>query len=257
VGPDRAALEVGVAVDRVRGDVRFDNVAFAYEDEPVLRNVSFAVQPGQTVALVGPSGAGKSTTVDVLARFHDPISGRVLVDGRDLRDIKLSCYRRHLAMVSQHPFLFNTTIYENIRYGRPDADSHEILAAARKAQIHDFIESLPDGYQSLVGERGSNLSGGQMQRITIARAILRNPSILLLDEATSALDSESEEAVQTALQNLMQDRTSFIIAHRLATVRDADLILVMDEGRVVEDGTHQELTKKSGLYSRLSQLQNL
>ncbi|MHC4919319.1 MAG: ABC transporter ATP-binding protein, partial [Planctomycetota bacterium] len=257
VGPDRAALEVGVAVDQVRGEVRFDNVSFAYEDEPVLRNVSFAVQPGQTVALVGPSGAGKSTTVDVLARFHDPISGRVLVDGRDLRDIKLSCYRRHLAMVSQHPFLFNTTIYENIRYGRPDADSHEILAAARKAQIHDFIESLPDGYQSLVGERGSNLSGGQMQRITIARAILRNPSILLLDEATSALDSESEEAVQTALQNLMQDRTSFIIAHRLATVRDADLILVMDEGRVVEDGTHQELTKKSGLYSRLSQLQNL
>ncbi|MEE9128286.1 MAG: ABC transporter ATP-binding protein [Planctomycetota bacterium] len=257
VAPDQAALEIGVAVDEVRGDVVFDNVSFAYEDEPVLRNVSFRVKAGQTVALVGPSGAGKSTTVDVLARFHDPISGRVLVDGRDLRDIRLQSYRRHLAVVSQQPFLFNTTIYDNILCGRPDASEDEVKAAASKAQIHDFIQTLPHGYQSLCGERGSNLSGGQMQRITIARAILRNPSILLLDEAMSALDSASEEAVQSALSNLMQDRTSFIIAHRLATVRDADLILVMDEGRVVESGTHQELTKKSGLYSRLSELQSL
>lgn len=255
--PDIGHRSGGIALERIEGAVEFDSVSFAYEDEPVLRDVSFSVRPGETVALVGPSGAGKSTTLDLLARFHDPTSGRILVDGHDLRELDLARYRRRVAMVSQQPFLFNTTLLENIRCGRPDASFDEVVQAARAAQIHDFVESLPEGYDTLAGERGCNLSGGQMQRITIARALLRDPAILLLDEATSALDSESEEAVQRALANLMRGRTCFVIAHRLATVVDADQILVLDGGRLVERGRHQDLLRRKGLYHRMSQLQQI
>ncbi len=219
--------------------------------------MSFHVTPGRTYAFVGPSGAGKSTAIDLLARFHDPTGGQVFIDGHDLRSINLASYRKHVAMVSQHPFLFNTTLYDNIAYGRRGATEEAVYEAAKQAQIHDHIMSLPDGYQTVAGERGSKLSGGQMQRITIARAILRDPRILFLDEATSALDTEGEKAVQKALKNLMRGRTSIVIAHRLATIQNADQILVMDQGRLVEQGSHEELSALDGLYSRLCQLQQL
>ena len=237
-----------------------DGVSFRYQTdqaEAVLQDVSFAVEPGTSVALVGPSGAGKTTCLDLLMRFHDPASGVIRIDGHDLRDLDLKAYRRHTAVVSQQPFLFNTTILENIRCARPDATLDEVVAAAKAAQIHEHIVALPDGYESLAGERGCNLSGGQMQRITIARALLRDPAILFLDEATNALDSESEDLVQRALTNLMRGRTSFVIAHRLSTVRNADLILVMEQGRIVERGKHDELMNAGGLYQRLNQLQQL
>jgi subfamily B ATP-binding cassette protein MsbA len=247
----------GIVVERFRGAVELQHVSFHYDREPVLHDVSFRVEPGQTVALVGPSGGGKSTTLDLIARFHDPQQGRILIDGHDLKDLDLVSFRRQLAVVSQQPFLFNTTIFENIRCGRPEATHDEVVDAARNAQIHDFIASLPQDYETLAGERGCNLSGGQMQRITIARAIVRDPRFLLLDEATSALDSESEELVQKALQNLMRGRTCFVIAHRLATVRNADVILVLERGRIVERGTHDALLSGQGLYNRLTQLQQL
>lgn len=247
--------EQGEPVPRLRGRVEMQGVSFSYGEETVLQDVSFVAEPGQTIAFVGASGAGKSTAMDLLARFYDPDQGRVLVDGKDLKGLRLSDYRRHVALVGQQPFLFNTTVYQNILYGRPDASREEVEAAARTAQIHDFIQTLPDGYESLVGERGSNLSGGQMQRITIARAVLRDPAILFLDEATSALDSESEEAVQKALDELRQGRTSFAIAHRLSTIRNADQILVMERGRVIERGTHDSLVAAGGHYCRLVELQ--
>lgn len=255
--PDVGSSDAGRVPEPLSGEVAFEGVSFAYGEEAVLHDVSFSARAGETVALVGPSGAGKSTALDLVARFYDPSSGRVLIGGEDLCELNLKAYRRGLAIVSQQPFLFNTTIRENIRFGRPDASAEEIETAAQAAQIHDFIQSLPDGYESLAGERGCNLSGGQMQRITIARAFLRNPAILILDEAMSSLDSESEAAVQRAVQNLMRGRTSFVIAHRLATVTSADQILVLDKGRIVERGTHARLMEGHGLYSRLSQLQQL
>ncbi len=245
----------GASLPVMRGAVEFERVSFDYGDEAVVRDLSFKVQPGQSVALVGPSGAGKSTTLDLLARFYDPRQGRILIDGVDLRAIKLSDYRSHLAIVSQQPFLFNASILDNILLGHAAASRGEVVAAAKTAQIHDFIESLPRGYDTVCGERGANLSGGQMQRITIARAVLRDPAILILDEATSALDSESEQQVQAALANLMYGRTSFVIAHRLSTIRNADLILVMEKGRLVESGRHDDLLQRAGLYHRLNQLQ--
>lgn len=253
--PDPGVDGEGIAVPSLEGRVQLEGVSFAYEDEPVLRDVSFTVEPGQTIAMVGPSGAGKSTTLDLLARFYDPIEGRILIDGQNLADMKLVDYRSHIAIVSQQPFLFNASIRDNILCGRPDASQQEMESAARNAQIHDFIVTLPDGYDSLAGERGCSLSGGQMQRITIARAILRDPRILFLDEATSSLDSESEELIQKALKNLMVGRTSFVIAHRLSTIANADLIVVLDKGRVVEQGTHDELISKSGVYKRMRDLQ--
>lgn len=252
--PDQADAG-GEPLRELRGAVELDNVWFAYGDEPVLRGVSLQVKPGQTVAFVGPSGAGKSTTMDLLMRFHDPQRGRVLVDGRDLRTVCMDDYRKHTAVVSQQPFLFNSSIRENIAYGKPGCSQQEIEAAAKAANIHDFVMSLPNGYDTLAGERGCNLSGGQMQRITIARAIVRDPAILFLDEATSSLDSENEELVQRALDNLRRGRTSFVIAHRLSTISSADMIVVLEQGRVVEVGTHQELVARGGVYKRMRDLQ--
>jgi len=241
----------------VRGEIVFENVWFAYNDgEPALRGLSFHLQPGKVLAIVGPSGAGKSTIVNLILRFYDPTRGRILIDGIDIRKIKRKSLLRHIAVVTQEPFLFNTTIAENIGYGRIGATFEEIVEAAKAANIHQTIESLEEGYETVVGERGGRLSGGERQRITIARALLRNPTILLLDEATSNLDSESEKAVQEALSRLIQGRTCIIVAHRLSTVRDADRIIVIDEGMVVEQGTHEELMTRNGLYRRLYDFQH-
>jgi ATP-binding cassette subfamily B protein len=244
---------------RLSGDVSFEDVTFRYPsrpDVPVLRGVSLSARAGERIALVGPSGAGKSTIVSLLLRFYDPDGGRILIDGRDARDYPLSDLRRHMAIVPQDVLLFGGSILENIAYGKPGASEIEVVEAARKANAHEFIARFPEGYQTRVGERGVQLSGGQRQRVAIARAILKNPAILILDEATSALDSESERLIQEALEGLMQDRTSIIIAHRLATVRTADRIFVIQDGRTVETGTHDELIEReNGVYRTLSQLQ--
>ena len=250
-----AAMIGGREIAEVRGDVELRDVFFSYGGKPVLQGLSLCAQAGQTVALVGPSGGGKSTTLDLLLRFHDPEKGTLLVDGVDLRELKLADYRRQTAVVSQSPFLFSNTLRDNIACGRPGATQEQVEEAARAANIHDFIMEQPDGYDTFAGERGTNLSGGQMQRITIARAILRDPAILFLDEATSALDSESEEAVQRALDTLRKGRTSFVIAHRLSTIVDADQILVLVEGRVVESGTHDDLIAQAGVYKRMIEKQ--
>jgi subfamily B ATP-binding cassette protein MsbA len=245
------AMRGGDRLESLRGDVELRDVEFGYDGDPVLRGLSVHARAGQTVAFVGKTGCGKSTTLDLLMRFHDPDRGAILVDGRDLRELRLADYRRNTAVVSQDPFLFNTTLRENIACGRPGASQEEVEAAAAAARIHEFIAGLPDGYDTVAGERGASLSGGQKQRITIARAILRNPAILFLDEATSALDTESEVAVQRALSELMRGRTSFVIAHRLSTIVDADQIIVLDEGQVIESGTHQELLEQGGAYRRM------
>lgn len=240
----------------VVGTVRFEDVCFAYNGGGnVLDHVNLEVPAGQVVALVGPSGAGKSTLVNLVPRFYDPVSGRITIDGTDIREFTRESLLRHIAIVTQDPFLFNTSVRENIAYGRPGATDEEIEAAAQAANIHDFILTLPRGYDTLVGERGANISGGQCQRITIARAILRDPKILILDEATSSLDTESEHAVQQALQNLMKGRTTLVIAHRLSTVQHADKICVMQDGRICEVGTHDQLMASETLYRRLYQLQ--
>jgi subfamily B ATP-binding cassette protein MsbA len=246
-----AAMVGGRSISEVRGEVELRDVHFSYDGKPVLQGVSLKARAGQTIALVGPSGGGKSTTLDLLLRFHDPEKGSIIVDGNDLCEVKLSDYRRHTAVVSQSPFLFNTSLRDNIGCGRPSATQEQIEEAARAANIHDFIVEQPDGYDTMAGERGTNLSGGQMQRITIARAILRDPAILFLDEATSALDTESEGMVQAALDTLRRGRTSFVIAHRLSTIVDADQILVLVDGRIVESGAHDELVAKNGIYKRM------
>ncbi len=241
-----------------RGEVVFDDVCFAYPtrpDQPALDHFSLQVEPGQTIALVGPSGAGKSTVFNLLLRFNDPQQGSVSIDGVDLREADIGQFRSRIALVSQEPTLFAESIFENIRYGRPDADDQAVYAAATAAHAEEFIQRLPDGYATQLGERGARLSGGQKQRIAIARALLRDPALLLLDEATSALDAESEQAVQEALKILMQGRTTLVIAHRLATIVSAQRIIVMEQGRIVSQGTHGELTKMGGLYSRLAELQ--
>ncbi len=248
--------ENALTLDGLGRGVVFENVSFSYDpDDPeskrAVSNLTMKVKPGETLALVGPSGAGKSTVIDLIARFLDPDEGRVTVAGKDLRDVSLDSWTGLYAMVGQHPFLFHATIEENIRYGKPDATQAEIEDAARAANIHDFIQSLPKGYKTDVAEAGSRLSGGQRQRITIARAILKSAPLLLLDEATSALDTESEQVVQAAVDNLMVNHTVVVIAHRLSTIRNANRIAVMDQGRLEEIGTHEELLKNKGLYSRL------
>lgn len=240
------------------GSVNFDDVYFNYPsrpDAPALKGLEFKIQPGETVAIVGPSGAGKSTVFSLLLRYYDPVSGSVRVDGLDLREVDPSDLRSRIAIVPQDTTIFAATARENIGFGRPGATNAEIEAAAKAALAHDFIKAFDDGYDTQVGERGITLSGGQRQRMAIARAILRDAPILLLDEATSALDAESEMLVQKALDHLMQGRTTLVIAHRLATVLKADRILVMENGRIVEEGTHQTLVKKNGIYASLAKLQ--
>lgn len=241
-----------VPVDRLNGDIAFRDVTFSYKaGEPVLRDVSIRIPTGTVCALVGPSGAGKSTFASLVPRFHDIDGGRLSIDDIDVRDMKLADLRRNIAIVSQDPVLFNDTIYNNLLYGRLDATGEEVERAARDAFAHDFIQSLPNGYDSLAGERGSNLSGGQKQRIALARAFLRQAPILILDEATSALDSESEAYVQKALKKLMSGKTVLIIAHRFSTIRDASMILVFQEARIVAHGSHSALYESSPLYKAL------
>ena len=247
-----------VPLEKIEGNVELVDVDFTYPDErslPVLKSVSIRARPGEIIALVGPSGAGKSTLVSLLPRFYDVTSGAILVDGRDIRTIRLADLRGGIGMVPQETTLFGGPIRENIAYGKLDASADEIESAARAAHAHEFITEFPDGYDTVVGERGVKLSGGQRQRIAIARALLKNPAILILDEATSSLDSESERLVQDALETLMEGRTTFVIAHRLSTVRRADRIVVLDAGAIVQEGTHEELLASGGLYKRLHEIQ--
>ncbi|MBU1026263.1 MAG: ABC transporter ATP-binding protein/permease, partial [Candidatus Margulisbacteria bacterium] len=242
-------------LEEINGKVEFQDVSFAYENEEILRGINLSVNPGEIVALVGRTGAGKSTLMSLLLRFYDPGSGRILVDNHNLRKIKVESLRKHIAVVPQEITLFRGTIKENIAYGKPGAKDFEVIAAAKLANAHDFIMSLPEKYNSQVGERGTSLSGGERQRVAIARAILRNPKILILDEATSSLDAETESLIREALDRLMRDRTTFIIAHRLYTVEKADRIIVIDNGKIVEAGSHKELLEKNGLYKRLYEIQ--
>jgi ATP-binding cassette subfamily B protein len=245
-----------ITLDAVKGALTFENVSFSYGDEsPTLSNIELDIAPGESVAVVGPSGAGKSTLAALTLRLYDPSAGRILLDGHDFRDIKLKTLRQHIAVVSQETYLFHATIADNLRYARPEATQAELEQAARAAQIHDFIASLPAGYETLVGERGYRLSGGERQRIAIARAILADPKILILDEATSALDSTNERLIQAALEPLLEGRTSLIIAHRLSTIQRANRIVSIDQGRIVEIGNHRTLLERRGLYARLYEQQ--
>ncbi len=241
-----------VDLPTISGYVRAVRVGFAYDPrQPVLSEVSFEVKPGEMVALVGPTGAGKTTLVNLLHRFYDPTEGSVIIDGHDLRTVRLDSLYRQIALVPQETILFGGTILDNIRYGRQEATEEEVITASRAANAHDFINATPDGYRTVVGEKGVNLSGGQRQRLAIARAVLKNPRILILDEATSALDSESEMLVQDALDRLMAGRTTFVVAHRLTTVQRADRILVLNKGRIVEEGNHASLMERKGVYHYL------
>ena len=241
----------------VKGDVSYENVSFHYSDDntPVLSNVSFTIPAGRSIALVGPSGSGKTTICSLLPRFYDVTGGRITIDGKDVRTLTLQSLRKQIGLVQQDVYLFCGTVRENIAYGKPGASMDEIVDAAKKANIHDFIQSLPDGYDTFVGERGTRLSGGQKQRISIARVFLKNPPVLILDEATSALDNESERWIQQSLEELAKNRTTITIAHRLSTIRNADEILVVAENGIAERGTHEELLKKGGIYAHYYEMQ--
>lgn len=254
--PEIYDLPGAVPLEHVRGDVSFRDVTFRYSDadEPVLSHVSFEIKAGRSIALVGPSGGGKTTLCSLLPRFYDVTDGQITIDGKDIRTFTLESLRSMIGIVQQEVYLFGGTIRENIAYGKPDASIDEIVEAAKKANIHDFICSLPDGYDTYTGERGTRLSGGQKQRISIARVFLKNPPILILDEATSALDNESERYIQQSLDELSKDRTTITIAHRLSTIKDADEILVITEDGIAERGTHDTLLKKDGIYARYYQM---
>jgi subfamily B ATP-binding cassette protein MsbA len=242
--------------DGIEGEVVFEHVHFRYgEGDRVLEDVSFHVAPGEMVALVGPSGAGKTSIANLLCRFYDPENGRVLVDGHDLREVQVQSLRKHIAVVLQDTFLFNTTVRENLRYGKPGASEEEMVRAAKTAYAHAFIRDLPAGYDTEIGERGVKLSGGQKQRLALARAILADPRILILDEATSAVDAEAEYLIQQALEEVLKGRTALVIAHRLSTIREADRIVALEEGCIREVGSHSDLLAREGLYSQLYQRQ--
>lgn len=244
-----------IVLDSFKDSIEYKNVSFAYDKTRVLQGINLKIKKGKTIALVGSSGGGKSTLADLIPRFYDPTDGQILLDGVSLTDYEIESLRRQMGVVTQESILFNDTIFNNIAFGKEDATLEDVMEAAKVANAHDFITQTPEGYQTYIGERGSKLSGGQRQRIAIARAVLKNPPILILDEATSALDSESEKLVQDALTNLMKNRTSVVIAHRLSTIQHADEIIVVQQGQIMERGTHEELVAKGGVYKKLSEIQ--
>lgn len=254
--PEIEDMPGATVLEQIDGHVVFNNITFEYKPgEPALHQVQLDVKPGQVVAIVGPSGAGKTTIANLIPRFYDPMAGTITIDGVDIKTVTLKSLREQIGIVPQETVLFNGSVYSNILYGRLDASKDEVIEAAKAANAHNFIMDMPGGYETQIGERGSKLSGGQRQRIAIARAILKNPRILILDEATSALDTESEKLVQEAVDKLMVGRTSFVIAHRLSTIKRADVIVVMERGRLIEQGTHDQLLTLGGLYSKLYQVQ--
>ena len=257
IQPDIEDKKDAVELKDVKGDITFDDVSFQYEEntEKVLNHISLNVPAGAYMALVGSSGAGKSTLCSLIPRFYDVTGGAVKIDGIDVRDVTLKSLRDHIGMVQQDVYLFVGTVYDNIRYGKPDATREEVIEAAKNANAHEFIMSLPNGYETDIGQRGIKLSGGQKQRLSIARVFLKNPPILIFDEATSALDNESEKVVQDSLEKLAKNRTTFVIAHRLSTIKNAEKILVLSEDGIEESGTHEELMARKGTYEKLYNMQ--
>jgi subfamily B ATP-binding cassette protein MsbA len=248
--------ENAISKESFNDKIEYRNLSFQYEDDAVLKDINLIIPKGKTVAIVGASGSGKTTMVNLLPRFYEANKGALLIDDIDIRDMKINDLRGLMGIVNQESILFNDTIFNNIAFGMDDATEADVIAAAKVANAHEFIKDLPDGYQSHIGDRGNKLSGGQKQRISIARAVLKNPPIMILDEATSALDTESERLVQDALENLMKNRTSVVIAHRLSTIKNADEIVVMEQGKIAEQGNHQDLVNKGGIYKKLHELQS-